>query len=60
MSQFMNKCAKRKRQVTDEENSGNVALKFKYNEDRVEMLEQSNSHLTEVIEKLKHSLKVKC
>ena len=59
MSEYISNCSKRKRKVTEEEEDlEHLALKFKSNEDRIDMLEQSNTHLTEVVAKLKQSLKV--
>lgn len=58
MAQYMNNCAKKKRKMTDEEDFEHVALKFKDKDDQIEMLEDTNQHLTEIVEKLKESLKV--
>lgn len=59
MAQLMNNCVKKKRKVTQEENLEHYALKFKDKEDRIQILEDSNQHLNELVEKLKSSLKVK-
>ncbi|KAK4016551.1 hypothetical protein OUZ56_031508 [Daphnia magna] len=58
MAQLMNNCVKKKRKVTQEENLEHYALKFKDKEDRIQILEDSNQHLNELVEKLKSSLKV--
>lgn len=59
MAQLMNNCARKKRKVDDEEDLEHLALKFKDKDDRIDILESSNQHLTELVEKLKSSLKVK-
>lgn len=59
MTQLMNNCAKKKRKVTHDENLEHYALKFKDKDDRIQILEDSNQHLNELVEKLRGSLKVK-
>ncbi|KAI9557627.1 Tryptophanyl-tR synthetase-like protein [Daphnia sinensis] len=58
MAQLMNNCVKKKRKVTQEEDLEHYALKFKDKDDRIQILEDSNQHLNELVEKLKSSLKV--
>jgi hypothetical protein len=48
----------KKRKKSNEEDLEHIALKFKDKDDEIEILQDSNQHLQEQLEKLKDSLKV--
>lgn len=60
VTDLMNSRYKKKRRMVDNEDLEDIALELKNKDDRIEMLEDSNSRLTELVEKLKNSLKVSC
>lgn len=58
MSQVVNSCVRKKRKVSAVEDMEQMTMKFKDKDDRIEMLESSNERLTDLVQKLKGSLKV--
>lgn len=58
VSQLMSNCVKKKRRMVEDEDFEDVAMKLKDKDDRIDILEDSSSRLSELVDKLKASLKV--
>ena len=59
VTQLMDRSTRKRRKVSESEDLELMALQFKDKDDRIEILEEANQRLTEMVEKLKASLKVR-